>query len=627
MVLRAAGIACTLVALLAAAAPAQAAPPANDAFSDAIELAPAASSAPGTTVDATRQSGEPNHSEDGTLSFASVWYRWTAPESATVQLDTCTTNYDTHLGVYTGNAVNALTPVGQNNNGGCSATTGQYGSRVFFHARKGVTYRIAVDGCCGVPTGTFTLTLQAPGNTVFAERAPLSGTTASVISQVGGAAGKETGEGGPSSDQSSVWYTWTAPAAGSVTMNTCGASTTAIDTHLSVYTGSTLPLTPVAANDDTGGCATASHPSYGSSVSFAATAGTTYVIRIARFGSGATRFRLRINPTDVANDDLAGGRALSTRSPDLTESTVGSSHEADEPTAGTAFTFGSLWYRWAAPFGGEAVSVDTCRSAIPTRVRVFTGTALSTLAPAGSSNDSACGNGSVATWTPSAGTNYQVQVENRTAAQGNVRLNWSPQTYISDGPPAAVAATDVQFHFGAYDGASTEGDGMAYACSLDGGAYRPCDSPETYRGVAPGAHTFAVRAIDPLGTADPSPASRRVTTTTPRPAQGPPGPRGPAGLFVGIAQSRLSSVAGKRLRVAYLSTGPADVTLEIRRGDRVVARKNGKAARGRNTVTWSGKVGRKPAKAGRYTARITAVADGVGANDQVPLRVKRPKRR
>ena len=70
----------------------------------------------------------------------------------------------------------------------------------------------------------------------------------------------------------SLWYSWTAPASGSVTLDTHGS---AFDTTLAVYTGSTLSgLSKLVENDDTSSSDTTSK------VSFAATAGVTYQIQV-----------------------------------------------------------------------------------------------------------------------------------------------------------------------------------------------------------------------------------------------------------------------------------------------------------------------------------------------------------
>src|SRR5206468_9489851 len=53
---------------------------------------------------------------------------------------------------------------------------------------------------------------------------------------------------------------------------------------------------------------------------------------------------------------------------------------------------------------------------------------------------------------------------------------------------------------------STEA-GSTFQCALDGGGFAPCASPQTYSALAGGNHTFQVRATDPAGNTDPTPAS------------------------------------------------------------------------------------------------------------------------
>jgi len=87
----------------------------------------------------------------------------------------------------------------------------------------------------------------------------------------------QTGEPAPAgSSGRSVWWSWTAPAAGQVSLNTAGSN---FDTRLDVYTGATVSgLSAVAGNDNTDGSTTTS------SLRFQAAAGTTY--RIAFSGVG-----------------------------------------------------------------------------------------------------------------------------------------------------------------------------------------------------------------------------------------------------------------------------------------------------------------------------------------------------
>ncbi len=88
----------------------------------------------------------------------SVWWKWTAPSSGDVVIDTNGSNFDTLLGVYTGTAVNALTLIAGDNNGGPNLT-----SRVTFAATAGVIYRIAVDGTGGLSGNIqLNLVLSAP---------------------------------------------------------------------------------------------------------------------------------------------------------------------------------------------------------------------------------------------------------------------------------------------------------------------------------------------------------------------------------------------------------------------------------------------------------------------------------
>jgi CSLREA domain-containing protein len=77
----------------------------------------------------------------------------------------------------------------------------------------------------------------------------------------------------------------------------------------------------------------------------------------------------------------------------------------------------------------------------------------------------------------------------------------APETTINSGPPATTTDTSATFTFSANEAGST------FECALDGAAFTACTLPVAYPGLAVGSHTFEVRAIDPAGNTDPTPAS------------------------------------------------------------------------------------------------------------------------
>jgi hypothetical protein len=134
----------TLLLFLASAAPSLAAPPPNDNFADALALSGESGGVDGTNVDATKETGEPDHADNP--GGHSIWYRWTAPRAGLATFDTCTgTDFDTLLAVYTGASVGTLTEVASNDDGiDCSPESG-----IVFPVDAGTVYRIAADGFDG----------------------------------------------------------------------------------------------------------------------------------------------------------------------------------------------------------------------------------------------------------------------------------------------------------------------------------------------------------------------------------------------------------------------------------------------------------------------------------------------
>jgi hypothetical protein len=125
----------------------------------------------------------------------------------------------------------------------------------------------------------------------FADRTLLTGTSVTATGASKGAT-KEAGEPnhGGNAGGKSVWWTWTATASGTLTIDTSGSN---FDTLLGVYTGSSvsgLTLVPGGSNDDNpaGGTTT-------SKVTIQVTAGTTYQIAVDGYDGVYGTITLHLN--------------------------------------------------------------------------------------------------------------------------------------------------------------------------------------------------------------------------------------------------------------------------------------------------------------------------------------------
>ena len=148
--------------------------PPNDDFANAQALSGFSASADGTNVGATLQSGDPTTVATRNTSHT-VWYSWNAPFSGPVEMNTCASNYDTLLGVYTGSVLGSLSEVAANDDASECGGSGR-ASKVTFNATNGTTYRILVDGFNG-QQGTFTLRVADKKQPKVTSVAPANGAT------------------------------------------------------------------------------------------------------------------------------------------------------------------------------------------------------------------------------------------------------------------------------------------------------------------------------------------------------------------------------------------------------------------------------------------------------------------
>jgi Tol biopolymer transport system component len=272
--------------------------PPNDNFANAQVVAGTSGSTEGTNVDATVEPGEFSELT------RSVWYSWTAPADGQATFTTVGSDFDTLLYAFSGTTLDDLQLITADDDSG-----GDHTSAVNFPVTAGTTYYLAVDGYGGA-TGNIIFNWtgsSAPANDNFANAQALYGAS----SNVGGTNRLATAEAGEpdhngSSNETSVWYSWTPTDDERAIFDTAGSS---FDTILAVYTGSSVDnLTEVVSNDDAEG-----QSGVTSAVAFDAVAGTTYYIAVTGYGGDSgditLNWRASVPPTP-ATRVLGSGQIL-----------------------------------------------------------------------------------------------------------------------------------------------------------------------------------------------------------------------------------------------------------------------------------------------------------------------------
>ena len=141
-----------------------------------------------------------------------------------------------------------------------------------------------------------------------------------------------------------------------------------------------------------------------------------------------------------------------------------------------------------------------------------------------------------------------------------------PDTALQSQPPDPVTPGPQSVAFGSSEA------GSDFECALDGGSWSPCSSPYGIAQLPLGRHSFAVRATDPYGNTDPSPAVAGWTVALPPP---PPPLFDPAAvgrdarlLARTLGKLDLKKLATKRelvVRASWPSGGSVSVLLKAGR--------------------------------------------------------------
>jgi hypothetical protein len=162
----------------------------------------------------------------------------------------------------------------------------------------------------------------------------------------------------------------------------------------------------------------------------------------------------------------------------------------------------------------------------------------------------------------------------------------APETAIGAKPPDLSYEPDASFDF------SADEEGATFECKLDDGDYGACTPPVSYAALAEGVHTFSVRATDPAGNTDQTPAQHTWTVAEPPPQL--PTSQAPQGTWFpsfGAGGYALGGWNGSSDLVAL----PAGARLVVEQGGRTrwssstsnVRALQGPGGTGRRAAAWS----------------------------------------
>ena len=361
-------------------------PPSNDAFADREPLGPLGNRTISSTC-ATAEIGEPGH---GVPPFdyrprTSIWFEWTAPASGLLVLDHRQSSFYGVMAVYTGESPEKLILEARND-----PDDWQYGDdRVFVRVDAGTNYKIALDGYKGT-SGTVNLVStftpgsgSSPGDPVFgpdndnvAQAASLGsilewdvrGSTVGATAQSGEPEHATWYGGGPFG---SIWYRWTAPVNGVLTLRSSNYH------DVAVYTG-----------DSVATLERASSPEWGWGMSDDANLmpvrrGETYLIALETWPvlEDWTRLVGTLDPAPV-NDDLANATRIESWDGPIRGTNLGATVESGEPSHDSSSQdgpFASVWYQWTAPGNGH-LNLDASESSFDhPAVSVYTGDTMRNL--------------------------------------------------------------------------------------------------------------------------------------------------------------------------------------------------------------------------------------------------------
>ncbi len=347
----------------------------------------------------------------GNTAINDVWYTFTASADYAAEATTCgMANYDTRLEVFEG-ACGGLVSLACNDDA-CGAQ-----STVGWAAVNGTQYWVRVGGFTGSSVGQGDLLVTGPPPAVLNDECVAAieifqGVPEMFDNSMATNSDPLSGPwtcGGTSSNARDVWYRFSIPVDGSVTVDTFGSM---FDTRLAIYEGGCGALSLIGCNDDSGGLQ--------SQVTFAGICNTTYLARVGGFSANVgmgqvTATFSETQPNDECIDAIPVGLGMSTFC------STGATASLVDMSCVFNGEMSDVWFSFTSP-STCPITIDLSGSLYDTGMAVYSGD-CGALTELDCDDDGGTGLDSLVSFNATAGTTYLVQIGGFNGASGDGVMN------------------------------------------------------------------------------------------------------------------------------------------------------------------------------------------------------------
>jgi hypothetical protein len=287
-----------------------------------------------------------------------LWFVYNSAINATITVETCDSDFETVLQVYSGSC-GSLTPVACNDGFGPVCATNR--ASLTFAAQTGTNYYILAAGKNGA-FGNLSISANGPPLTNDTCAGAID-MTEGVVYTTNTTYASSSGDNFPVTK--GVWYRFTPTRAGLLRLSTCGSD---FNTAFNVYSGTCGALAYFNGGTTSQGIPCADNRAI---AEFAVSLGTTYYIDVGGSAGASGNLSIVATMPVPANDTCANAIPLSNGG--IYRMNTANATEAGDPTPTCQTNFGKgVWFTFTPPMSGT-VSISTCNGDLDSVLQVYTG--------------------------------------------------------------------------------------------------------------------------------------------------------------------------------------------------------------------------------------------------------------